>query len=167
MKCLLSGTQLSRNHITLTCNHKFNYSPLFHEVVKQKTVYNPNESLRLMMHEIKCPYCRQITPHLLPYVPIEQGINKINGVNCPKNLCLRHKQCCWSFKTGKKKGRVCGEEGFDTDYGTYCNKHWLNISSKTNKLKKDTNEVWTKDMEHIFNNHTVGQLKQILRGNNH
>jgi hypothetical protein len=166
--CLLSGTTLARNHISLSCDHKFNYCPLFQEVVKQKTVYNPNDTSRLMLNEIKCPYCRQITSHILPYIPSEKGISKIKGVNHPKILCLQHKECSWHFKTGKKRGMPCGDAGFDTDHGTYCTKHWVKAglkASKNNATLQGMSEAWTTEMEDMFCNHTVASLKELLRNN--
>ena len=38
--CLISGESLGRNHIELPCNHKFNYVPLYQEVVTQKRKFN-------------------------------------------------------------------------------------------------------------------------------
>lgn len=163
--CLLSGEPLARNNITLHCQHKFNYCPLFHEVVRQKTVYNPNDTTRLMVNEIKCPYCRQITPQILPYIPSERGISKIKGVNEPKTLCMEHKKCGWKFKSGKKKGDSCGETGFDTDHGTYCTKHWgkilLNASKEQEKSEKM--HIWTTEMEAMFRSNTIASLKEKLR----
>lgn len=164
-ECLLSGEPLARNNITLRCNHKFNYCPLFHEVVRQKTIYNPNDTSRLMLNEIKCPYCRQITPQILPYIPCEHGISKIKGVNDPKILCLDHKQCTWMFKSGKKKGELCGGTGFDTDHGTYCTKHWGKILLNASKHEENIEEptLWTTEMEEAFREHTVVSLKEKLR----
>ena len=34
--CLISNKLLEKNHITLTCNHKFNYPALFQEITRQK-----------------------------------------------------------------------------------------------------------------------------------
>ena len=34
--CLISGETLEDNHITLLCNHKFNYRSIYEEVVQQK-----------------------------------------------------------------------------------------------------------------------------------
>ena len=67
--CLLSGVPLSNNHIELQCKHKFNYINLFNEIKIQKTIYNVNSNTRLKYNEIMCPYCRQITKQLLPYIP--------------------------------------------------------------------------------------------------
>ena len=164
-ECLLSGEPLARNNITLHCNHKFNYCPLFHEVVRQKTIYNPNDTSRLMLNEIKCPYCRQITPQILPYIPSERGISKIKGVNDPKILCLDHKQCAWIFKSGKKKGELCGGTAFDTDHGTYCTKHWGKILLNASKHEGNTEDsaLWTTEMDEAFRENTVVSLKEKLR----
>jgi diphthamide synthase subunit DPH2 len=39
--CLISKDKLHPNHITLKCNHKFNYIPIYKEVLYQKTKSNP------------------------------------------------------------------------------------------------------------------------------
>ena len=36
--CLLSNSPLEDNYITLDCNHKFNYLPLYNEICSQKKV---------------------------------------------------------------------------------------------------------------------------------
>ena len=36
--CMLSGEKLSDNFITLECNHKFNYLPLYTEICQQKKI---------------------------------------------------------------------------------------------------------------------------------
>ena len=45
--CLITQMPLSDNYITLECNHKFNYLPLYNEVVKQKACLNSLETTRL------------------------------------------------------------------------------------------------------------------------
>tara|TARA_B100001063_G_scaffold246924_1_gene288556 strand:- start:3587 stop:4219 length:633 start_codon:yes stop_codon:yes gene_type:complete len=166
--CLLSGAPIGRNNITLKCNHQFNYGPLYHEAVRQKTVYNPNDNVRLMLNEIKCPYCRQISPELLPFIPAEQGVLKIKGVNYPKFLCMEHKQCGWRYKSGKKQGQLCGDTGFDTDHGTYCTKHWGKVLLSASKHGENGGEPseWTTEMEGVFRSNTVVSLKEKLREKN-
>lgn len=163
--CLLSGEPLVQNNIALPCNHKFNYRPLFHEVMKQKTVYNPNDNVHLMFNEIKCPYCRRTTSKLLPYIPCIQGITKVRGVNDPSHLCMSHKKCNWCYKTGKKKGSVCGAVGFDTEHGSYCTKHWGKVLLNASKHAENAGETieWTTEMEEMFQNNTVVSLREILR----
>ena len=34
--CLISNTILEKNYITLECGHKFNYMPLYYELLYQK-----------------------------------------------------------------------------------------------------------------------------------
>lgn len=67
--CLISKDKLHPNHITLKCNHKFNYIPIYKEVLYQKTKSNPiYEVTKLQSYQIKCPYCRTITNKLLPFI---------------------------------------------------------------------------------------------------
>ena len=68
--CLISKEKLHPNHITLICNHKFNYIPIYKEVIYQKNKTNTlYEITKLSSNQIKCPYCRTITNNLLPYIP--------------------------------------------------------------------------------------------------
>jgi len=68
--CLISKEKLHPNHITLKCNHKFNYMPIYKEVLYQKTKSNTMyEVTKLQPYQIKCPYCRTITNKLLPFIP--------------------------------------------------------------------------------------------------
>jgi hypothetical protein len=43
--CQITGLPLTDKHVTLECNHRFNYVSLYNEIYKQKHVfktYNPN-----------------------------------------------------------------------------------------------------------------------------
>ena len=64
--CLISNENLDNNYIKLDCGHKFNYLPIFNEVIyqKKKRILDNNH---LKLNEIKFPYCRKITKDLLPY----------------------------------------------------------------------------------------------------
>ena len=134
-RCLITDEPLRRDHITLQCGHKFNYIPLFKDVLFQKcsllpknlsssiiTMYtkdapastatalptyqtqNPNvlsvmynssynlETTKLQYNEMKCPYCRSITPHILPYYPYPE-VSKVKYVNIPPNMSLPAVSC--------------------------------------------------------------------------
>ena len=134
-RCLITDEPLRRDHITLQCGHKFNYIPLFKDVLFQKcsllpknlsssiiTMYtkdapastatalptyqtqNPNvlsvmynssynlETTKLQYNEMKCPYCRTITPHILPYYPYPE-VSKVKYVNIPQNMSLPAVSC--------------------------------------------------------------------------
>lgn len=157
--CLIENKQLTDNFITLSCNHKFNYIPIYNELVKQKTKYNPNETTKLKINQIKCPYCRQITNNILPFIPSINGLHKLNGVTIPNKYSLQHKTCSWVYKSGKNKGICCNANGFVSKFGNICEKHW-NI-----KNKKDINVdvTWTTEMNELYNNNTINALKQMLR----
>lgn len=79
-KCLITNEPLQENHITLNCNHKFNYVPLFNDILNHKKKYNIMERKSLATKEIRCPYCRNIQNTLLPYIE-DMGVPKIHGVN--------------------------------------------------------------------------------------
>ena len=103
-ECLITLMPLSDNHVTLECNHKFNYMPLYTEIFQQKFVYktySPNMMNRpdfLLLKKsksdffIRCPYCRNMQFTIIPYypefnVPKRYGINSIdsnyNEINTP------------------------------------------------------------------------------------
>jgi hypothetical protein len=160
--CLIENKQLVDNFITLSCNHKFNYLPLYNELVRQKTKYNPNETTKLKINQIKCPYCRQITDNILPFIPSIIGICKLNGVTVPNKFSLPHKTCSWIYKSGKNKGLCCNTNGFVSKTGNVCEKHWKFTKKKDNNI----DVTWTTEMQDLYNNNTIVSLKQMLRTKN-
>ena len=92
MECLITCMPLTENHITLECNHKFNYIALYKEIVKQKLVYKTYSQHTLNAKDmqkfrevkqdyfIRCPYCRNIQFDILPYYP-EMTLPEIYGIN--------------------------------------------------------------------------------------
>ena len=148
-RCLITDEILRRDHITLLCGHKFNYVPLFKEVLFQKcqllpknlssniittyttvhgqpsaaaavaaahhhhhhhsslptntsntsgvvsVMHNPSynlETRKLHNNEMKCPYCRSITPNILPYYPYPD-VSKVKYVNIPPEMSLPAISC--------------------------------------------------------------------------
>lgn len=81
-KCLITNLPLIDKHVELKCGHKFNYVPLFYDLVNHKKKFNNMEgqSTRLNLNQIRCPYCRNKQEGVLPYYE-EFGFEKINGVN--------------------------------------------------------------------------------------
>lgn len=147
-QCLITQDSLNLNYVTLECNHKFNFLPLYFEIKKQKTMKNLFEITNLKLNEIKCPYCRSITDKLLPYRDIS-GVEYIRGVNYPSKYCIKIHSCEWVFKNGKQKNMKCNNSAFETSYGCFCNKH-INLINKSKKLENDKK-------------YTVVQLKEILK----
>ena len=85
--CQITGLPLESKCVTLECNHKFNYEPLYNEICKQKYVFNSYLWVHLSYKEkyliknkgvdyfIRCPYCRNIQLSVLPYYE-ELGLQK-------------------------------------------------------------------------------------------
>jgi hypothetical protein len=80
--CLITNEPLIDKYVTLKCGHKFNYIPIYNDLVNYKRKFNNMESLsrRLNTNEIRCPYCREKQKGLLPYYK-DLGLKKVNGVN--------------------------------------------------------------------------------------
>lgn len=79
-ECLISNTPLIENYVTLECNHKFNYVPLFKDLVNRKGKLASMDVQNLKVNEIRCPYCRNKESKLLPYYE-NMGVDKVHGVN--------------------------------------------------------------------------------------
>ena len=83
--CLISNSKLEDNWVELSCGHKFNYGPLFKDILNYKRKFNNMEQskFKLKPNEIRCPYCRKIQQELLPYYkelnyPKEHGVNYLD-----------------------------------------------------------------------------------------
>lgn len=155
-KCLLSNEPLYRNYITLPCGHKFNYKSIYNETIHSKQYLKYNK-YPLRSNEIRCPYCRTRHSKLLPWIPNE-GV-EYNKLACSLTKCIDHKKCEYCYKSGKKKGEMCGcSNAYEGDDGLIlCRKHRTNHEKskkkKQNKIEKNTIE-------------NVGQVKQsFLRRN--
>lgn len=81
--CLITNLPLNDRYVKLNCGHKFNYGPLYNDLVKFKTKFNNMEKpgQRLDKNEIRCPYCRNKQKELLPYYS-DMPFKKVKGVNC-------------------------------------------------------------------------------------
>ena len=81
-KCLITNTPLVDKHVTMKCGHKFNYIPLYYDILNHKTKFNGMESVgsSLKANEIRCPYCRSKQTGVLPCYE-ELALEKVNGVN--------------------------------------------------------------------------------------
>ena len=109
--CLITQEPLVRPFVTLSCGHKFNYAALYYEVLQQKKTRseggNVLETTRLLSHQMKCPYCRHVEHHILPYFP-GLGIPKTRLVNSPSRWTLQGDKCKALLKSGKRRGLECG-----------------------------------------------------------
>lgn len=108
--CLITGEKLTFPSIKLSCGHAFNYVPLYNEVYNQKRCpiflsYNTN---KLLLNQMRCPYCRFVENHILP-MPDEgiDGVEIVQGVTKPSKYALFQNKCNFKMKTGKRKGELC------------------------------------------------------------
>lgn len=140
--CLLTKEALNDIHVTLICGHKFNYIPLYKEVVIQKTsagmtsngYYN---SCTLRLNEMKCPYCRRVQDKLLPFFNYDD-IKRLRGVNGPESLCMKARMCEHIETANKKKKKNTKKEISDScecnaihlvNGVYYCKKHYDQVNN--------------------------------------
>ena len=169
-KCLITDEKLCKDHITLKCGHKFNYVPLFKEVLFQKcsmlpknvsskivTMYIKNtpqsnistvmynssynlETTKVSYNEIKCPYCRTITPNILPYYPYPD-VSKIKYVNSPVDLGLPALTCEYNSNVdGATKCRTSCvyQEKYDM---MLCARHFNKLETKVEPDDATTSSI--------------------------
>ena len=138
--CLITKEKLQPNHITLNCKHKFNYLPIYYEVVNQKNKQNNiYETTKLLTNEIKCPYCRAITYKLLPYIPypsvkVVKNVNSYitSSYNINPDYFLYAPKCCHG---GPETENSCQKYGvyYEKENLLLCPQHY-----KTYLLKQKT-----------------------------
>lgn len=121
--CLITNEQLNLFHVSLDCGHKFNYEPLYQEVLRQKGRLGFNNyHEKIEVNQIKCPYCRTLTNKLLPYIGQHPMIKRLVGVNAPAHMCMAGVKC---------HVESCHTNAFyDHDNKTYCLRHY-NIALKS------------------------------------
>jgi hypothetical protein len=81
-KCLITNQTLTDKFVEMSCGHKFNYIPLYNDVLNHKKKFNNMEgsATRLKHNEMRCPYCRKKQTGLMPYYE-ELNLPKVSGVN--------------------------------------------------------------------------------------
>jgi hypothetical protein len=160
--CLITNNALTDHHITLPCNHTFNYVPLYHEVKVQKCVKNTSETSKLLINEIKCPYCRKIHNTVLPYC--EKLCDKcppLYGVNTV-DIKFKINHCCNYVKYTYTDGTQihCELTGDNLHYHEedkqyYCYSHLYIVCKKKQKE--------TKHQEQIAKMKKIKEEQQVLK----
>jgi hypothetical protein len=105
-KCLITYEPLLSDFVKMECGHKFNYVPLFNDVLNHKMKYNALEKSlgKLKYNEIRCPYCRNKQTTMLPYYE-DKGFERVNGVNflgatkCYGGVLCAHKHVNLDFNS--------------------------------------------------------------------
>ena len=138
--CLISKEKLHPNHITLICNHKFNYIPIYKEVIYQKNKTNTlYEITKLSSHQIKCPYCRTITNNLLPYIPYP-SVKIIKNVNSPEYDCMNATKCShiMKYSDANKITTTCNKNAlyYEEENVLFCPAHYKKYKDKCDNKEK-------------------------------
>lgn len=129
--CLITDQPLNAFHVVLACGHKFNYEPLYQEVLRQKgRVGMHNYYEKIGTNQIKCPYCRCMTNELLPYIGTNPHpiIKRLVGVNAPATMCMPGTPC---------SANKCTVNAFyECNENLYCYRHYqIAIKPKLSKSK--------------------------------
>jgi len=178
-RCLITNELLTIHHITLLCNHKFNYIPLYKTIVLQKKKnQNSLESSIILPKQIQCPYCRCKQNKILPLIPLDH-VTYVLCVNGPSVLSMDYKKCQWVFKSGKKKNIKCNHNAYYDitnnspintlsqseldNLPSYCCTHWTKYNKDKNIAKEFNAIEWTDEMAYLFKSATIATLKEKLR----
>lgn len=171
--CLISHDRLQHNYIVLDCGHKFNYEPLYNEMLYQQTKkILDNKSIKF--NQIKCPYCRCITNNNLPFFKY-YNLKKINSLNNYNKYSILNKdisnnisnnnnqiinKCNYINKSEKCNNIGCIENN-DINI-CRCNKHNQYTKADYNIINNiDNNEQYK-----LLKSYNIKQLKFILKTNN-
>ena len=147
--CLITNTPLTENFIKLDCGHKFNYIPLYNDILNHKKKFNNMENHILKNIEIRCPYCRKIQQNLLPYHSYP-GVKQVHGVNYFDSTVILKNQCAccnnnMTFIIGKceyemvEEGEECPNTSvllLDQNKKYYCLYHKYKMNNELNKKMK-------------------------------
>jgi hypothetical protein len=144
--CLITNDPLNLFHVSLECGHKFNYEPLYQEVLRQKGRFGfHNYHEKIGLYQVKCPYCRTLTNRLLPCVGQHPVIKRLVGVNAPAAMCMPGIECSHT---------KCEVNAFyEHEAKPYCMRHYkialkskskpVSIKSKSKSKSKSESESET------------------------
>ena len=155
--CLVTGAPLAENHVTLGCGHKFNYGAIFNELrLMREWSGRPYDTNYVGPREMRCPYCREITPGLLPYVPSIVD-KRVSGVNAPQAFCIGQVPCDHILLRGQRKGQACGKAGFYYKGKNICPLHWKALNAV-----KPGDTAWSTLHERMRKRYTCAELRAQL-----
>jgi len=158
--CLISNQPLTDKFVELNCKHKFNYTPLYYDILNHKTKFNRMEgnNSTLRVTEIRCPYCRTVHDGVLPYYP-ELGFQKVNGVNfvdttlvtkCYSSHGFSHGKCEFIMINGNTTIPCLNAYVTKLDNKTYCYYH-VKMVNKENLQKIKDEKKKAKDEQKKMN----------------
>ena len=117
-ECLITNEPLGNHNVKLNCGHKFNYEPLYNDIINHKKKYNAMERCILKTFEIRCPYCRTVQPNLLPYHE-ELGLAKVHGVNYIDELIQLKDSTYTNYSNTHWEKGMCCYKIYDSSQNIY------------------------------------------------
>jgi hypothetical protein len=153
--CLITNLPLTENYVKLSCGHRFNYVPLFKDLVVRKNKSAAMDTQILHANEIRCPYCRNKESTLLPYYE-NMGVDKVHGVNfIDESKILAKTKCASSYFSGicnYSDGALSCQHTYVTTFENgkdYCYTHvrFLERKALKDKILKKKEEEKAKKLE--------------------
>jgi hypothetical protein len=153
--CLITNTLLMENYVKLVCGHRFNYVPLFKDLVVRKNKTAAMDTQILKANEIRCPYCRNKESTLLPYYE-NMGVDKVHGVNfIDETKVVAKTKCAHSYFSGTcnyKDGTLFCQHTYVTTFEDgkyYCYSHvrFLERKALKDKILKKKEEEKAKKLQ--------------------
>lgn len=144
--CLISKEKLHPNHITLKCNHKFNYMPIYKEVLYQKTKSNTMyEVTKLQPYQIKCPYCRTVNNKLLPFIPYP-SVKLAKNIHSTSSDCIPATKCSYVIKKCNTNDSNCDKNAlyYEAENLLLCPAHYKKHIAKNHTHVTKVENVSTK-----------------------
>jgi hypothetical protein len=173
--CLITNNPLENNHVTLECGHSFNYLPLCYQIFSQKFgLSNFKDIKQINIREnIECPYCRQVQPKLISYLPEENfklayGIHS-NDVN--HKILLHNNEFVYAntimYSLGKchfiENDCICPNLNvlqFAPLNQTFCHKHYNKSKKLYYKNQKIVEKENSKKQKLIMKDQMKEQMKK-------
>lgn len=156
MRCLVTGDELGPNHVKLDCGHKFNYMAIYNELrMLRSWSGRPYDTNYVTKGEIRCPYCREVTKGVLPYVPTAVPV-LTRGLNSPLSLSIGKHTCEHTLVRGARRGQTCGKAAFVYEGKKVCPHHWRAITS-------GPSEEWSPEHQSIMDNTNCVGLRSALK----
>lgn len=167
-KCFITNKPLVEPYITLPCNHTFNYDPLYKDIVHAKLT-NHMEYSKLCVNQIRCPYCRLVIDHVLPYSREYKKCK--DGVNWFDVDKYRIRDSI-KYTIGKCMYEVDGEQSCcvkkvikaPVNNIEYCVEHYGIVYSRKEMKKKQSLNTQTKNK--VVKNNTTITCKPIKMDEN-
>jgi hypothetical protein len=123
------------------------------------------ETTKLNYNEMKCPYCRTITPYILPYYPYPD-VCKVKYVNVPANLALPSVSCEYGTSNAdagdNDKNSCRASSMYNEKYDMIlCSKHLNKLETTGNKVSRQKRSQTT-----VKSNTNIGDENVIISHNN-